>query len=1394
MKRNLQRLIICFLFFIFWLDGKEATGQWVTIPDTNFVNWLNTHGYASCMNGNLMDTTCNLVTTTITIKCKNSNIQNLEGIQYFDNLDSLICFSNPLTYLPSFPLSLKYLSCYSASLTSLPSLPYQLNYLDCSSNQLTSLPALYPPLNYLNCSSNQLTSLNVLSDSLKYLYCSSNQLTVLPTIPSKLIYLYCSYNLLTSIPVLPYQTVTKLYCDHNQLTNIAYPLPKWLTDLHCDYNQLTSLPALTYNNSLFYVSCSNNLLTTLPSFTYTSAYYLDVSHNQLTSITNSLHDLMQFNCSYNLLDTLPYVHLTSGSLNCSHNLLTTLGNPNWISSDNFVDCSYNQLTSIPAIRNVAGSGIKSLLCNNNNLSSLPDLPTTMYNLNANNNPNLTCLPKLTTIIYQLQFNNTAVQCLPNYGTVGSSNPPLSSIPICDFFSNNGCDYWWNINGKVYTDNNFNCLPDANEIKLSNIKLNLFQNGILEQQTCTGGEGLYSFEADTGSYTYIIDTVDLPIIVSCPSNGFQFSVISPTNLADDNMNFGVNCKTGFDIGINAIVRTSGEFRPAHYATVNFKAGDISNYYGLHCSNGITGTVTVIINGPATYISPANGSLTPIVNGDTLSYSITDFGAVNFNSDFTIVIQTDTTAVIGDTICFNVNITPAIGDNNTSNNNLQHCFQVVNSYDPNEKEVYPINNIVLPDNKLTYTIHYQNTGTTSAENICIVDTLDANIDASTFKLLAYDHEALIQIKDNVVQFIFKHINLPDSTTNEPDSHGYIQFSAQLKDSLTIPIGGTVHNTSYIYFDFNTPVQTNEIVDTLQINCNSFAAINYHNKKFCCGDTIVAVASLSYPSNVEWYVDSVFVSDNQIVAIPNLSTGSHQIKLIASNPYCTQQFISNVFVNALPTINLGNDITACPNIIDAGIGYSSYLWSSAASTQSIYAFSPGNYSVIVTDSFGCANSDTINITFNALPPINLGNDTTLCTPLMLDAGGNHLSYSWSNGSTAQIANVSSSGTYSVIVTDSVGCANADTINLIFNPIPFLNLNSIKASCGPITGLSAGTGYTSYLWSTGQTTQSITVTMIGSYSVVVTNNYGCSTADSINVILNAIPLINLGVDTATCGIPIVLEATAGDSLYLWNTGSTSQMITASTTGTYTVTVTNSYGCTKSDAIHLAINPLPYVNLGNDTATCNLPVVLNSGLNGATYLWSNGKSTKKITVHNSGTYSVLVTDSNGCSNADTVAIIINPLPAKPTITQNINLLTSSSSTGNQWLKNGNIITGATNSTYIVAFTGWYNVQVTDSNGCSNVSDSIFMDLTGVNNIGNPHGDIYLIPNPANSSFVVSGLAFWVGDVITITDAIGKIVYQMQVTQPTSNLKLQISNQESGIYFVNIKTSKFSEVLKLVKE
>ncbi len=222
--------------------------------------------------------------------------------------------------------------------------------------------------------------------------------------------------------------------------------------------------------------------------------------------------------------------------------------------------------------------------------------------------------------------------------------------------------------------------------------------------------------------------------------------------------------------------------------------------------------ITINGPSVFAGVPNNALIPSVQNNVLTYTIADFGAVDFYNDFQFRLLTDTTAAIGSTVCFDIIVTPLNGDNNGSNNTINFCFNIVNSYDPNDKIVYPLGNILPSQEYLTYTVNFQNTGNASADHIYIIDTISNLLDIESFELLASSHTMQLQITNNIVRFNFANINLPDSNSNEPASHGYVQYRIKLKNSVII--GDSIKNTAFIFFDFNPAIVTNTTVSEVSL----------------------------------------------------------------------------------------------------------------------------------------------------------------------------------------------------------------------------------------------------------------------------------------------------------------------------------------------------------------------------------------------------------------------------------------------------------------------------------------------------------------------------------------------------------------------------------------------------
>lgn len=148
------------------------------------------------------------------------------------------------------------------------------------------------------------------------------------------------------------------------------------------------------------------------------------------------------------------------------------------------------------------------------------------------------------------------------------------------------------------------------------------------------------------------------------------------------------------------------------------------------------------------------------------------------------------------------------------NYNYTPEVICSYDPNDKLVMPSDlsgkNVIQQEEKLTYTIRFQNEGNAEAIDIYIQDTIDSNLDLSTFRVVDSSFPVLTSVYNNAIQFDFENIWLPPKSLNEVESQGYVSYSIVPYPNLTP--GEAIENEAFIYFDFNAPIRTNTTVNTL------------------------------------------------------------------------------------------------------------------------------------------------------------------------------------------------------------------------------------------------------------------------------------------------------------------------------------------------------------------------------------------------------------------------------------------------------------------------------------------------------------------------------------------------------------------------------------------------------
>lgn len=497
------------------------------------------------------------------------------------------------------------------------------------------------------------------------------------------------------------------------------------------------------------------------------------------------------------------------------------------------------------------------------------------------------------------------------------------------------------------------------------------------------------------------------------------------------------------------------------------------------------------------------------------------------------------------------------------------------------------------------------------------------------------------------------------------------------------------------------------------------------------------------------NVTVTDINGCIIPSTITLTEPVAL-------TSGVVPSVYAGGFNLSGCQPDGTIDLTVVGGNPGYS-YLWSNGSTNQDISALPAGPYTVTITDINGCQTISSITLT---QPPVLTETITAFVYPsgtniscfgmndgsinLTIGGGVAPYSYAWSNGSASEDPSGLIAGTYSVIVTDQNGCQIMSSITLTQPPAltqtisAFIYPSGTNISC---FGLSDGSvnltigggntgGYT-YVWSNGATTEDLTGVPAGTYSVTATDVNGCVIPSSITLIQPVALTQGTTAFTYPSGNNIScfglsdgsVDLTVGGGspsyTYLWNTGATTEDISSVPAGTYTVTATDINGCTINGSITLneptaltqTISAFTYPSGTNIScfglSDGSIDLTPNNGSPGYTYAWSNGSTNQDLSGLTAGTYSVVITDLNGCVLPSTITLV-EPTP----LTQGVSAFTypSGSNISCFGFSDGSVdlTIGGGNPGYTYVWNtgaltedisgipaGTYTVTATDVNGCT---------------------------------------------------------------------------------------------------
>lgn len=501
-------------------------------------------------------------------------------------------------------------------------------------------------------------------------------------------------------------------------------------------------------------------------------------------------------------------------------------------------------------------------------------------------------------------------------------------------------------------------------------------------------------------------------------------------------------------------------------------------------------------------------------------------------------------------------------------------------------------------------------------------------------------------------------------------------------------------------------------------------------------------------------------------------------------------------------GNNNGSATVNVTAGAGPYTYSWNTGANTPSISGVAGGTYTVTVTNS-SCSVTSTVTVPSTPAVTIATSATNTSCgnnngsAAVNITGGNGPFTYNWNTGAvTSSISNLQA-GTYNVTVVGANDCIATASVTIApstaitVTPVSSTNANCNQADGSATVSASGGNGNYTYSWNIGGNTNSINNVATGTYTVTV-NDGTCSTTQNILVGQNTTMQASVSGTGVTCASPntgsVNLDVTGGTPgyTYLWNTGAVTQDLLGVAAGEYTVTITDDAGCIITSSYTIAAPQLPQGTFVVTDETCDelndgeINLSVSGGTAPYTYFWSTGDTTQDIEDLNAGSYTVIITDANGCNS--TITDTVGPgLQFGIVVTANDSLLTASTAPNYQWYFNGVIIPGANSQTYVATQSGQYSVT-TNVSPCKFGSNTVTVIISSVAE-QSVFNSVKVFPNPATDEVnIYVNLNKPQKLALTLYDALGRKI--MDVTPGDKGNAFQYTipayNLPDGMYFITI--------------
>ena len=339
---------------------------------------------------------------------------------------------------------------------------------------------------------------------------------------------------------------------------------------------------------------------------------------------------------------------------------------------------------------------------------------------------------------------------------------------------------------------------------------------------------------------------------------------------------------------------------------------------------------------------------------------------------------------------------------------------------------------------------------------------------------------------------------------------------------------------------------------------------------------------------------------------------------------------FVKPLPTPVITGPSTICQGDTAtlAAIGGNTYHWSTGSMQNSISVSQNGTYTVTATSAENCSATADFTLTVNSLPNVSIDGVNHFCqdTSTVLTVSGAS-TYVWSNGATGSTNIVNTAGTYTVTGTDANGCTNTDSIVVSTDTLPNIVISGNTSFCADSSTTLTASGADAYKWNTGSVVADITVNTANTYTVTGTDGNNCQGRATVTTVVLPLPTPVITGDTVICSYDTTILIAGGGIEYVWSTGDISNQIQVADAGTYSVTVTDSYGCSASTVASVSYESSDLETL---LITCKkrngTPYMLVYPQAGLLYQWyKDGKAIPNATKQYYAPEAGLQTDGNTC-------------------------------------------------------------------------------------------------------------------------------------------------------------------------